>query len=404
LWPTADNLAWALLLWLTASLAGLAALNRRAWRAAPLHVLSGGLLGASLLTYDGMIPVVAMTGIPYWLARRDRRALTLAVLDLAIAAGYGVWRLWFASIPASGGLEVHRTTGQLIAREGHLLSGSWATFRTLCLPGGGAGIALISATCLAIFAAIVRRPAVRRPLAGWLAVAIGSAAFVGISLSVYITANNLYVPQPWSLFNRMNVAAAPAYCLGFVALLTALGIALRALASTRAATRPATISAIIITVAFGLLIVVHQYKYSRSTQRSYALAWKAEGIAMRGIRAAIAKIPDRSPYIVSFGHPIWEQRFIPVFASNWDLQGAIADETRDDPPGATPFFPGFVCEKTGLANGAVPLAGYRDATPLWFVDAVDGAARHIVSEAGCREAVKQLTPLPFFDPAGLTAG
>jgi hypothetical protein len=274
------------------------------------------------------------------------------------------------------------------------------TFKTLFLSPLPAGIALAAVAAVVIVAAAIICPAARRPLARWLAVALGCAAFVAISLTAYVSANDLYLPSPDSLFNRLNVAAAPAYCLGFVALLAAFGVALRALAS-RAGFRQATAGAVVVTAIVGLLVAGHQFKYSRNSQRSYALAWKAEGLAMRGIRRAVAKIPERSPFIVSFGHPIWEQHFIPVFAANWDLRGAIADETRDNPVGATPFFPGMGCGAAGLTSGTETLALYRSAAPLWFVDAATGAARHIASQPACQRAVASLTPLPFFDPAGL---
>lgn len=400
LWPTGDNLAWALLLWVVGALAGLSALERRGRRAVPLHALSIVFLLGSMLTYDGMIPVVAMTGGLYLASLQDRRALMLAIVDLVIAAGYGLWRLVLAAIPGAEEFTVHRTLGQDVKREAHLLNGGWITFKTLFLPGGWVGIALLIGAAAVIVAALVQRPAARRAITAWLAIAGGSALFAAISVSAYITANDLYVPGPYSLFNRLNVAAAPAYCLLFVALLAALGLALQALAPAPRGARAAAIGALVPTIALAAIVGIHQYSYSRATQRSYALAWAAEGRAMYNIRAAIARIPGSRADIVSFGHPIWEQRFIPVFAARWDLRGAIVDETHDRPPVATPFFPGMGCGPSGLMNGPALLVPYTGPDPLWFVDATTGAARHILSQTSCRKAVAQLTPLPFFDPAG----
>lgn len=400
LWPTANNLAWALLLYLAAVLVGLAALRRRGWRAGVLHGLAIVMLLGVALTYDGMIPVVALSGIFYYLARRDRVALRLAGVNLLLAAAYGVWRLKFGGIQKSAELTVGRSPSQLASREAHLLRGGWSTVETLLLPGGSVGIVVAAAAVLTIAAAALLRPSARRAIGLWIAVAAGSAVYAAITLTAYITANTLYEPAPYSLFNRLNIAAAPAYCLGFVALLAALVVALKALARARDGWRASALAPIGVVAVLAALVVASDYGYSRATQRSYGLSWKAQDVAMRGIRRAVANLPDRSADIVSFGHPVLEQRFIPVFAASWDLRGAIDAETRDNPPVASPFLPGWGCSPTGVSNGVTTWASYT-GTPIWFVDAKTGAALRVMSQVGCQRALKHMTPLPAFDPAGL---
>jgi hypothetical protein len=403
LWPTGTNLAWALLVWLTGTLLGLMALDRRGWRAAVLYGASFVCLLVALLTYDGMIPVVAMTGACYLLARRDRRALVLAAGSFLFAAAFGVWRMWIVNIPQAESLTVHRSRSQLLAREGHLLEGGWRTFKTLFLPGGTLALVLLGAAALVMLAAVAFRPVARREIARWTAIAAGSAVFAAVSLTAYITANDLYVPDPGSLFNRLNVAAAVAYSVGFVAVLAATGVALRALlSSVRLTAARASVLAAGVLAGAGLAVLVHQYDYSRDTQRAYNRAWIAENLALRNVKEALAKVPSRDATIVSFGHPLFEPRFIPVFSADWDLRGAIDDETAHDPPVAMPWW-GLTCGNDAVMRGAERWAPYAGSSPVWFLDANTAAAARITSRAVCERTAQRMTPLPLIDPRAPTA-
>jgi hypothetical protein len=399
LWPTASNLAWALLLWLVGALVALRALDRGGLRAAVLHGASVVCMVAAMLTYDGMIPIVAMTGAVYLLARRDRAALALGAVDLVVAAAYGVWRMWIVNIPDAAGLTLHRTRSQLIAREGHLIEAGWKTFKTLFLPGGTVALVLWVAGALVVLAAMAFRPAARRAIAWWIAIAAGCAAFAAISLSAYVTANDLYLPDPGSLFNRLNVAAALAYCLGFVALLSAIGVALRSLLAVRRSANIGSVLAAGAIVAAGLAVVIHQYDFSRDTQAAYKRSWTSQIVAMRRVQIALSTIPSRDATIVSFGHPLYEPGYIPVFAADWDLRGAIDDLTDHDPPLAAPWA-GFTCGDDAVMRGTERWAPYKGTSPVWFVDAATTGARRIKTRADCEQATQQLTPVSAFDVAG----
>jgi hypothetical protein len=406
LWPEGNNLAWALLLYLAAVLVALAALQLQGRRAAVLHGLATMMFLLVLLTYDGMIPAVAMTGVFYYLARRDRAALGRGTADLLLAAGFGIWRAKFADISQAQQLTVTRSLGQLEAREAQVLGGAWNTVKTLFLPGGPAGIAVAAMGLIVIVTAVLIRPDVRRTIGGWIAVAAGSAAFAAVSVSAYVTAVAYYTPAPDSLVNRMNIVAAAAYCLGFVAVLAAFATAVEALTPRRFAQR--RVVAISVAGILAAVVLVDQYDYSRGDQRSYALSWTAQTKALRGIRRAVAPLAGTPEAILAFGEPLNEQRGIPVFAASWDLRGAIDATTSINPYLASPFFPSWGCGVTGVIgwNGTVwePYhqwwALYHHWLPIWFVDATTARAIHVTSAASCRMALRQMTPLPYFDPAG----
>jgi hypothetical protein len=298
-----------------------------------------------------------------------------------------VYRLASADAQRSPDLNIDRTTADLVDRVGALLDGAWTTFDVLFLRPAWIYAGVVA---IAILAAAVR-PAARRPLAGWLAAAASSALFVAASVSVYLTAHDVYLPSPSSLFNRLNVVATSAYCLLFVALLGALYTAVRHLLP-----RPASrIAAIAVVVLFTAPVVVHQYDWSRTSQESYAEAWEQETRALDAIRSTIGRVRERDAQIVSFGHPIWEEHYIPVFAASWDLRGAIDARTGHDPVEATPFAD-LACGDEGLTRAGVTHLRYDDPAPMYFIDVKSRVAVRVTSHRACDHWVAKFGPPPMW--------
>jgi len=99
---------------------------------------------------------------------------------------------------------------------------------------------------------------------------------------------------------------------------------------------------------------------------------------------------------MSFGHPIWEREFIPVFSASWDLRGAIDEKTRLDPRLALPFLDAAACGPSGVLLSGTPYSAYRGADPLWFVNLKTGESRHIATAAECNAAVTAWGRPPFW--------
>jgi hypothetical protein len=388
-WPTANNLQWALCLLLAGVLLGIEALRRRSL---PLHVASLLVLFLTLNTYDGMLPLVAISGGLYWLAIREPRALRRGLVDLVMAVVFLGYRLTLGTPPDEEGQVVSRTLGELLSRELDILEGAWRTWRELFLPAGSLGITLLVATVAVAAGAWFARPVSRPVLRAASLAALVGIGWAAIAVSAYLTTADLYIPQPDGLFNRTNLGASLGYVAIFVALLVALyGVA-------RALTGRTWAAAALPAVAVGAL-VVHQVDRTAEHRDAWVAAAQSQQIALNGFREAAKRVPPDAR-VMSFGHPIWEKDFIPVFAARWDLRGALDYETRIDSPDALPFFPGTECSPTGVTlQGGQGTLPYRSSTPLWFINGASAQALPIRSMRRCEETVAAWGVPPFWGPS-----
>jgi hypothetical protein len=397
LWPTAVGAMLILALYIVGVLIGIRALKMPWGRgAAALHVLSLLLFAALVFTYEIVIPLIAVDVIFYLLATRERRpALIRGAVDFVFAVVITLVRLTVDKVPSSSGFVQHRTLSQDITRVKTLVKDAWTVWHQLFLSGSGAVVVLIVGALIVAGVALARRDS-RRPIATWIAVGVLGAFFVGAAISAYTTANDLYVPSVGGTFNRINIAAAPAYCLVFVALLGALFEALRRIIRV-----PAALAVLAVLVA---LVSVHQLRINFDSQDAWAAAWQEEGQALHGARAVLPQMPTNAS-IVSFGHPLWERGFVPVFSASWDLRGAIDLETDHDPPAAVPFLTGVGCGPTAVLFGGAPYMQYKNpSSPVWFMNVLSEKAVHVTSQKTCQQTVAAFGPQPFWGktvPGGL---
>jgi len=89
LWPVGSNGEYAVSLVLIGNLIVLTALRRKTrWPQLTLHAFAVLLLVVALLTYEIVLPLVALGGLIYWAAYRNRQALWRGAVDLGIAAAF----------------------------------------------------------------------------------------------------------------------------------------------------------------------------------------------------------------------------------------------------------------------------------------------------------------------------
>lgn len=397
LWPTAVGAMLILGLYFVGVLVAIRALRMRWARGAvALHALSLLLFTALVFTYEIVIPLIAVDVIFYLLATRNRRAaLIRGAVDFSFAVFITLFRLTVDKVDPSSGFVVHRTLSQDVHRVTTLIRGCWQVWHQLFLSGKGAVVVAIVGTVIVAGVLLMRRDS-RRPIAIWIGVGVAAAIFVGVAISAYTTANDFYVPSVGSTFNRINIGAAPADCLVFVALLGALFEALRRLVRA-----PAALAVIAVLIA---LVIAHQLRINLHSQDAWAAAWQEEGQAMHGARAVLPQIPTNAS-IVSFGHPLWERGYVPVFSSSWDFRGAIDLETDHDPPRAVPFLTGVGCGPTAVLFQGAPYMLYKDpSSPVWFVNVLSQKAVHVTSAKSCNETVAAFGAQPFWGktvPGGL---
>jgi hypothetical protein len=385
LWPAAVGAQLILSLYFVAVLLAIAAISRRGGRSAVLHALSYLVLIALVFTYEIVVPLIGIAGVFYWLARPGRPALLRGAADLAFALVFVGYRTVISPVDPDTGFVVERSGSELVARVGDIADGAWQTWRNLFLPGG-VGAVLAIAGIVAVAAAVVAAPETRRPILRWLAIAGLAAVLVAAALCAYLPANDHYIPQVGGTFNRLNLAAAPAFCLGFVALLGAVFVAL-----TRLFGRQAAIVAV--AVACGA-VAAHQLEIESRSQEAWAASWQEQTRAAAFMEPGLARAPRRAT-IVSFGHPIWERGYVPVFAASWDLRGLIDYLTENDPDKAVPFLASVSCLPGGIGIDGQLWAPYRGDSPVWFVHAGNGASRSIASRGAC-ERTAALWGLPPF--------
>ena len=388
LWPTGVGAQYILALYLGAVLLAIEALRRQGGRALALHLGSFALFALLVFTYEAVIVLIAIAVGLYLLSAPDnrRRALERGACDLMLAGTFTLYRLVIDPVAVGAGFTQSRTTGETIDRVWVVLGGAWDSWRPLFVPGTVGTVVVLVAIVICVVA-MAKDRAVRRASRKWLLAGVAATVFAIASVMPYVVGNDLYVPDTASLFNRLNFAAAPAYCVLFVALCGLLWTALARWVP------PAAATAVVLVLVVG--VGVSQIDAGLVTQESWAASWDDQQAAVKQLRR-LRPEPAADAAIMSFGHPIWESGFIPVFSASWDLRGAMDLWTRVDPSSALPFLDGATCGPAGVIFGGVPYTAYRGTFPLWFVNLKTGAARHIVSARQCDATVAAWGRPPFW--------
>jgi hypothetical protein len=390
LWPTGAIGQYVMVLELGGVLITLTALKRPwgDWKTRALHLISLLLFVLAMLTYEITVPLVALNGIVYWAAYRDRAAVKRGLVDLGLAFCFLVYRLAISPPKEEEGFTVHRTISENIHRASDLLEAGWHVWREVFIPGAVGTIAVIAVLVLALAASYLD-PELRRRLKPWWYLFVG-ALVVGVAATfVYQTANALYAPEVGSLFNRVVLPAAIPYVCIFVAL---LGIGAELIVRF---VRPRWLAGAAI-VAVVAVSCWHQLRISTDHKREYENSWIEQQRALPAYEAAVRNLPEGSR-IFNFGTPIWEPEYIPIFAATWDLKGALRYTTGLNAALVTPFLPLMTCGPEGIINEEVPYAAYRVlGQPLYFIDTQNGGtAVRVNSKASCEAELAKWGYPPF---------
>lgn len=389
LWPTGAIGQYVIVLELLGVLLVLTALRRPSGpRQIALHAAGTLLFVVAMLTYEIAVPLVALNGIVYWAAGRNRAALWRGAVDLALAIGFVLYRLVISPVDPSAGFTVERTLHENLVRARTLVEGAWDTWHESFLPGA---LGVIGIVCLlaAVGVLALRDAEMRRRFLPWLGLLAGSLAIAGASTFAFMTADDIYVPQMGSAFNRVVLPASIAYVCLFVAL---LGLGYEIL--RRFVPRPLAATAVAL-VALGS--AWHQLGISSEHKRAWEASWSEQETALAGYGAAVRGLPLESR-IIGTGVPIWEPGFIPVFAASWDLWGAIHYTTAVEPPVASPLFPTMVCGRRGMVLDGAPFTPYRAPDqPLYFLN-TGGRAILVDSRASCERTIERWGYPPYMAP------
>lgn len=376
LWAVAAVGQYVLLLYLVGLTLALLALRASSRRSAiGLHVVSVGFTVLAASTYEIVIPLIALNGLVYLAAVRNRAAVARGVVDLGIAGVVGLMRL---RSPATDDVFViERSTEQTILRARLLLRRNWDVWHDVFTPGV-LGLVILAVVLVAAVLVAVLVPRVRRRTLAWGAVFVVALGFVAATGLAYVSANDTYIPDTFSTYNRLNLAGSVASSVAFVAALALVlqigrGIRVPALGYGAVA---------LICVLVGL----HALDMSTTHKRSWEESWRAQQHALEGYRVAMSTV-DKQATIIGFDAPQWEAGWVPVFATTWDLRGALDYETDRDPQRARPAQEVTGCNAQGVVYGEELYARYRGETPLWFVSPDRREAVRVVNRRTCERTL-----------------
>jgi hypothetical protein len=388
LWDVASLAGYDMALALGAILATLSALGRRGRSAQALHMAGGLLAILAMATYEIALPLIALGGVTYCLAYRNRSALLRWGVDVGLVVLFLGYRLILAPLSAESGFLVHRGASQTASRAGVLLNGAWVTWKDVYAPGMAGTIAL-AALAAAGVTLLVRSGRFRSRVKPWAILYVFGLALSAAGALVYLTANDLYVPVAESIFNRLNVPGSFGYIAMAVAILGAFYEVLRVCRLPRLAA--------VLMVALPIAgSTVHQLAITDEHLRSWEASWSDQQQALAGYRVALRGVPPRAD-IVGFDAPIWERGFVPVFAAGWDLRGAIDWETAVNPFVAYPLVPTLTCGSAGMVEGQALIAPYnRPGSPLFFASPKRRRVVRVTTQQACERTIAKWGRPPFW--------
>jgi hypothetical protein len=135
---------------------------------------------------------------------------------------------------------------------------------------------------------------------------------------------------------------------------------------------------------------------SSAHKEHWQASWVEQEKALAGYDKAVQGLPDGSR-IIGFGVPNYEPEFIPIFASSWDLEGALEYTTDLRPSIVMPML-GLTTEPCGAhavtPEGVEPLPYDVPGQPLYFIDG-GGTSVRVKSRADCLRAVEKYGIPPF---------
>jgi hypothetical protein len=413
LWATAALNDVAVMLWLAGLWLSLRALRSEGSRARAGQAGAIALYAASILVYQATAAVIAVSVLA--VARRagrlraGRGALVAcaAAVPIGAAAVVGLWAVDAAHSLADVGAHAVR-----IASEALVLIGRSVVPAGGVGPGaaGGALLAALALTAVWAFRPGASPSAGGRSLRRSLALAAGGLGVLACAYAVFVPADERYVPLAPGTANRVNLVAAIGYALivtgtawavgagvaaavrGGVARMRRRAVAASPLRSddglkhqpTALATAVALVAVSVIAGAWAAVL------------RADALAWERAS-ALRGkvVRAVERRAPELRPgtTVLTVGHPPRVEVGVPVFATAWDLNGAVKVVLADARMSARPLTDRdpLRCERRTLepapTYNSIPERPAYGRTVV--LDVATGRARWVRSRHDCRRLARE---------------
>ena len=401
LWASAGLNTLSVLLYLLGVLAALRGLGAAGRRAAAWHVGALILYVLAIFAYEAVAGVVAATGFVYAFRSSWRAALRRWPADLLTVAVA-------VALSAANTTRDVQPVGVQLQHARSIAEESLGVLAAAAVPVGDSPRAAVLAGLTAIAlagAAAARRGVERRRLRRWLATGGAGAGAIAAGYLLLVPAHPHYLPLNPGVTNRMNLVAA----LGFVLLVYALTM-VAALLVARALGRPrlATALALAVTVAVGAGYVDRL----RGDEEGWRRSAEVQEEVLGALDRRSGEVPrDGTVYV--FGAPVYAAPGVPVFR-HLDLEGAAQLTLEDASIDAWPIYPRtrFVCGGALVYPSTNGYRGPAERTPgrfsvdasarygrALFLDVRSAELRRVDDPAGCRAAVGDFRPGPWY-PSG----
>lgn len=393
LWETADQATLSIGLAFTGLWLALEGLRRRSLR---LHLCAAGLYLISILTYEVTLPCIAAAGLLYTLRAGWRAARVRWAIDLVVVLVGGFWvgtQTNHESFGVSADLkhlqEIVTTGGTIVGRTLIPVGMQRTTLALIVL-------LIVAAAGTAAYIYLGVRPPAQRAagwsIRNWLLLGGAGLAIAALGWIIFTPANPYYSPSVYGVTNRVNALA------GFglvIAIYAAFGI-LVALIELVLPRKFALFT--YATVLCGLLLGVAYIHVLERHIRIWNTAFAAE---MAGIGEMRMQFPHLPPYSTVFtsDYPVYQTLGVPIFSTDWDVNGMIKLQYKDGTLSAYPLLPGesLVCRSSGVVLEAtgVPLtvAPYGEARLLNVQTGQHALPR---DRRGCLAVVGSYTAGPLY--------
>jgi hypothetical protein len=223
----------------------------------------------------------------------------------------------------------------------------------------------------------------------WLGLALAGALVAAAGWLMFVPAADVYSPLSPGLGNRTNAIAAIGIILavyGCVALAGAL--------VSRAAHRPWMST--VVAGSLALVLLLGYVLDVRDDLSAWREATDREDEALAALNRAVPSEHRPETAIYAFGYPGYQAPGVPIFATSWDLDGALKIRWNDPSVRGYPITEGATvsCERDGVQPvGSGWHAGHAAAYGgVVFVDIPTERAERINSAAQCRDAIGRFRP------------
>lgn len=401
MWISASSPQFSVLLTLTGAVCLLVSMSPGRTHGTAWFGAGEILFVLSLLTYEVTLPLIAAATLLPIVGLPRRRAVARAVVHVAVLLITVVF-VTLRIIPILHGHDPHQAGGLsadishlklIVNQSGFVFTSAAVPFRA---PHRNVVVSLAIAIALvgAVIAVSARDTGSRTEARRALALVTAGIVVGFLGYLTFVPADPYYSPMMPGVGDRTNVVAAFGYALVVVGLVSVLAVVAGLIVRWHSASVRAAM-----TVVLAVILIIGWARIAHTKLTQWNQASMAAEATLTRIRHALPH-PPRGSTIVVTGEPLYGAPDIPIFATTWDLNGALEllyndSSLRADPlphiacgGGSVTLLPGPGAVITGPIR--VPYGG------LYAINVANGTTIHATDRAECAK-VQALPPPPVGD-------